>query len=365
MTSIYYMSNSKLKIAFITGITGQDGSYLTELLLEKGYIVYGMKRRHSYINTSRIDHLLDKIHLFYGDMNDAISITHILSKIKEIHFGSNQVSEHTLEIYNLAAQSHVQISFDVPEYTAESDALGTLRLLEAIRNLSMIKYTRLYHASTSEMFGLVQEIPQKETTPFYPRSPYGVAKLYAHWIVKNYREAYGIYACSGILFNHESPRRGQNFVTRKVTLAVANIINGRQKKLVMGNIDTYRDWGHARDYVKGMWLMLQQDMPDDFVLATGKQFSVRTFIEMAFLHVGISLRWEGSESNEKAYDATTGELRIEISPEYYRPTEVDTLLGDSSKAKTILGWNHEVEFTELVKEMVESDCNSVMSSNIA
>lgn len=355
------MSDSRL-IAFITGITGQDGSYLAELLLEKGYIVYGMKRRHSYINTTRIDHLLDKLHLFYGDMNDAISITHILSKIKEKHFVSNVTCR--LEIYNLAAQSHVQISFDVPEYTAESDALGTLRLLEAIRNLSMSKYTRLYQASTSEMFGLVQETPQKETTPFYPRSPYGVAKLYSHWIVKNYREAYGIYACSGILFNHESPRRGQNFVTRKVTLAVANIVKGLQNTLTMGNIDTYRDWGHARDYVRGMWLMLQQEVPDDFVLATGKQYSVRTFVELAFIHVGIVIRWEGSGSSEKGYDSKTGALRIEISPEYYRPTEVDSLLGDSTKARDILGWTHEVEFTDLVKEMVESDYKSAMSSNI-
>ena len=345
------------KIAFITGITGQDGSYLTELLLEKDYIVYGMKRRHSYINTSRIDHLLSKIHLFYGDMNDAISITHILSKIKEKHF-SEPTSNGRLEIYNLAAQSHVQISFDVPEYTAESDALGTLRILEAIRNLSMSSYTRFYQASTSEMFGLVQEIPQKETTPFYPRSPYGVAKLYAHWIVKNYREAYGLYACSGILFNHESPRRGQNFVTRKITLAVANIIQGKQDSMAMGNIDSYRDWGHARDYVMGMWLMLQQDVADDFVLATGKQYSVRDFIEAAFATVAIQLQWVGSGSMEKGYDASTGKMLVEIDPHYYRPAEVETLLGDSTKAKTVLGWRHTVEFLELVKEMVESDLKS-------
>ena len=344
-------------IAFITGITGQDGSYLAELLLEKGYIVYGMKRRHSYINTTRIDHILDKVHLFYGDMNDSISITHILSKIKNNHF-SSATNVDRLEIYNLAAQSHVQISFDVPEYTAESDALGTLRILEAIRNLGMIPYTRFYQASTSEMYGLVQETPQKETTPFYPRSPYGVAKLYAHWIVKNYREAYGMYACSGILFNHESPRRGQNFVTRKVSLAVAARVKGSRAVLTMGNIDSFRDWGHARDYVAGMWLMLQQNTPDDFVLATGKQYSVRTFIEAAYTHVGVTLRWEGSGSMEKGYNAATGELILEISPDYYRPTEVDSLLGDSTKAQNILGWRHTVGFLDLVAEMVNADINN-------
>ena len=355
------MTSTYKKIALITGITGQDGSYLAELLLEKGYMVYGMKRRHSYIVTSRIDHLLDKIHLFYGDMNDAISITHILSKIKDIHFSDKYMSDR-LEIYNLAAQSHVQISFSMPEYTAESAALGPLRILEAIRNLDMVKYARFYQASTSEMFGLVQEIPQKETTPFYPRSPYGVAKLYAHHLVINYREAYGMHACSGILFNHESPRRGQNFVTRKVSLAVANIVNGDPKPITMGNIDALRDWGHARDYVKGMWLMLQQEKPDDYILSTGEQHTVREFIEKAFLVVGKTVRWEGLGADEKGYDADTNALLIVISPEYYRPTEVETLLGDCSKAKTALGWSHEVNFLDLIKEMVDHDIQQINST---
>ena len=356
------MSSLKSKIAFITGITGQDGSYLAELLLDKGYTVYGMKRRHSYIVTTRIDHILDKITLLYGDMDDAISIAHILSKIKEKHFSKG--SSGRLEIYNLAAQSHVQVSFSLPEYTAETAALGPLRILEAIRSLDMTEYTRFYQASTSEMFGLVQEVPQKETTPFYPRSPYGVAKLYAHHLVINYREAYGMFACSGILFNHESPRRGQNFVTRKITLAIANMLNGKQKTLVMGNIDALRDWGHARDYVKGMWLMLQQEKPDDYILSTGEQHSVREFIEKAFSVVGKTVRWEGSGENEKGYDADTNTVLVEISPQYYRPTEVDTLLGDCTKAKNGLGWSHEVSFIELVKEMVHHDISDKSSNNL-
>ena len=345
------------RIAFITGITGQDGSYLTELLLEKGYIVYGMKRQHSFINTTRIDHLLGKITLFYGDMNDATSLTQILSQIKVNHNLSTSNSTQ-LEIYNLAAQSHVQVSFAVPEYTAESDGLGTLRLLEAIRNLQIVSVVKFYQASTSEMFGLVQETPQKETTPFYPRSPYGVAKLYSHWIVKNYREAYGMFACSGILFNHESPRRGQNFVTRKITLGIANILNGKDKHIVLGNIDSLRDWGHARDYVEGMWLMLQQEKPDDFVLSTGEQHSVREFIEVAFLHVGKSIRWIGTGIDEVGIDTSNNEILIQISPIYYRPTEVDSLLGDSTKANTMLSWKHKTKFIDLVKEMVDSDLSS-------
>ena len=349
-----------MKVAFITGITGQDGSYLAELLLEKGYVVYGMKRIHSLINTSRIDDILNKIHLMYGDMNDGISILNILSKIKETHF-SNVGEMDRFEIYNLAAQSHVQISFSMPEYTAEADALGVLRLLEALRNLNMAAYTRLYQASTSEMFGMVQEIPQKETTSFYPRSPYGVAKLYGHWIIKNYRESYNIFACSGILFNHESPRRGQNFVTRKITIAIANILHGNQKTIELGNIDSLRDWGHAKDYVYGMWLMLQQDKPDDYILSTGKQYSVRHFIEEAFKIVGKHIVWEGKDVNEKGYDSVTGELLININPYYFRPSEVDTLLGDYTKAKTLLGWEPTIPFQELVKEMVESDISDTSS----
>jgi GDPmannose 4,6-dehydratase len=296
-------------------------------------------------------------------MNDAISITHILSKIKERHFSDESILNH-LEIYNLAAQSHVQVSFSMPEYTAESAALGPLRILEAVRNLNMVKYTRFYQASTSEMFGLVKEIPQKETTPFYPRSPYGVAKLYAHHLVINYREAYGMYACSGILFNHESPRRGQNFVTRKVSLAVANIVKGNPKPLIMGNIDALRDWGHARDYVKGMWLMLQQEKPDDYILSTGEQHSVREFIEKAFLVAGKTVRWEGKGADEKGYDTDSNALLVVINPYYYRPTEVDTLLGDCTKAKNALGWSHEIQFLDLVKEMVNYDISEISSSKV-
>ena len=342
------------RVAFITGITGQDGSYLAELLLSKEYVVYGLKRRHSYINTTRIDHLRGGVHMFYGDMNDAVSLMHVLSQIKEAHFKEGTAAQR-LEVYNLAAQSHVQISFQVPEYTAESDGIGTLRLLEAVRHLGLAQYTRFYQASTSEMFGLVQEIPQRETTPFYPRSPYAAAKLYAHWIVKNYREAYGLYACSGILFNHESPRRGENFVTRKITLGIAKILEGVEDCLVLGNIDALRDWGHARDYVEGMWRMLQQPEPDDFVLATGEQHSVREFIEKAFALVKMQIRWEGTGSDEKGYDATTGRLLVRISPDFYRPTEVETLLGDPSKARAKLGWTHTTGFDMLVRDMVTSD----------
>ena len=352
-----------MKVAFITGITGQDGSYLAELLLEKSYTVYGLKRRHSDIHTTRIDHILDKLHTFYGDMTDSVCLINVLSQIKRNHF-SDPSNSSILEIYNLAAQSHVQISFVIPEYTAESDGLGTLRLLEAIRILSMESYTRFYQASTSELFGLVQEIPQKETTPFYPRSPYAAAKLYAHWIVKNYREAYGLYACSGILFNHESPRRGQNFVTRKVTLGIANLLKGDGSPLVMGNIDSLRDWGHARDYVEAMWRMLQQDSPEDYVISTGEQHSVREFIEIAFGLVNIKVRWTGSGADEQGLDATTGKVLVKISPAYYRPTEVDSLLGDSTKAHTNLKWRHTTTFHELVKEMLDHDMSARTSATV-
>jgi len=351
-----------MKVALITGITGQDGSYLSEFLLEKGYVVYGMKRLHSFINTMRIDHILDKIKLFYGDMTDTASITNILSSIKNKHF-SDGINGSVLEIYNLAAQSHVQVSFSIPEYTAQADALGILRLLEAVRNLNMIEIVKVYQASTSEMFGLVQEIPQKESTPFYPRSPYGVSKLYSHWIVKNYREAYNMFACSGILFNHESPRRGQNFVTRKITIGVSNIMKGKSKTITLGNIDSLRDWGHARDYVEGMWLMLQQDRPDDYILSTGEQHSVREFIEIAFARVGKTIKWEGEKEGERGLDSKTGDILIQISPAYYRPTEVDSLLGDCTKAKTNLSWKHKTSFLELVHEMVDHDMSD-MSSNI-
>lgn len=342
-------------VAFITGITGQDGSYLAEFLLEKGYIIYGMKRRHSTLTSCRIDHIRNKINLIYGDMNDAVSIMNILSRIKSENFSCGRKSEQRLEIYNLAAQSHVQVSFQVPEYTADSDGVGTLRILEAIRILGLEDITRFYQASTSEMFGLVQEIPQKETTPFYPRSPYACAKLYAHWIVKNYREAYGLYACSGILFNHESPRRGENFVTRKITIGVSKIVKGTAKTITLGNLDALRDWGHARDYIEGMWLMLQQDKPDDFVISTGEQHTVREFVELAFKEAGILIRWEGFGITEKGINALTGDVVVDISPAYYRPTEVETLLGDCSKAKEKLGWKHKVPFYELVKEMVMAD----------
>jgi GDPmannose 4,6-dehydratase len=338
------------KVALITGVTGQDGAYLAEFLLNKGYIVHGIKRRSSMFNTDRIDHLYMDQHekkvnffLHYGDLTDSTNLIRIIQEVQPD------------EIYNLAAQSHVKVSFETPEYTANSDGLGTLRILEAIRILKLQDKTRFYQASTSELYGLVQEIPQKETTPFYPRSPYGVAKLYAFWITKNYRESYGFFACNGILFNHESPVRGETFVTRKITRAAARISLGLQEKLYMGNIDSERDWGHARDYVQGMWLMLQQDQPDDFVLATGKKISVRKFIELAFLEVGITIEWKGSGVDEKGYDKASGKQLVEIDPRYFRPAEVDLLVGDASKAKKVLGWEASCPVEQLVKEMVQGD----------
>jgi GDPmannose 4,6-dehydratase len=338
------------KTALITGITGQDGAYLAELLLKKGYTVHGIKRRSSLFNTDRIDHLYHDPHtkgaplfLHYGDLTDSTNLIRIVQEVQPD------------EIYNLAAQSHVKVSFETPEYTANADAIGTLRLLEAIRILGLEKKTRFYQASTSELYGLVQEIPQKETTPFYPRSPYGVAKLYAFWITKNYREAYGMFACNGILFNHESPIRGETFVTRKITRAAASIHLGLQEKLFLGNLDAERDWGHAKDYVEGMWRMLQQDTPDDFVLATGKKIAVRTFVEWAFAEVGIVLEWKGSGVNEKGYNKATGKPIVEIDKKYFRPAEVDLLVGDASKAKKILGWEPTHSVKELVAEMVQAD----------
>jgi GDPmannose 4,6-dehydratase len=338
------------KVALITGVTGQDGAYLAELLLDKGYIVHGIKRRSSLFNTDRIDHLYQDIHeknvqfiLHYGDLTDSTNLIRIIQEVQPD------------EIYNLAAQSHVKVSFETPEYTANSDALGTLRILEAIRILGLEKKTRFYQASTSELYGLVQEVPQKETTPFYPRSPYGVAKLYGFWITKNYRESYGMFACNGILFNHESPIRGETFVTRKITRGVAKISLGMQDKLFMGNIDAERDWGHAKDYVEGMWRMLQQNEPDDYVLATGKKISVKEFINMAFAEVGIKLKWEGKEQNEKGINAANGKVLVEIDPKYYRPAEVDLLVGDATKAKEKLGWTPTHTVAQLCKEMVEAD----------
>lgn len=338
------------KVALITGVTGQDGAYLAELLLSKGYIVHGVKRRSSLFNTDRIDHLYQDRHennvnfkLHYGDLTDSTNLIRIIQEVQPD------------EIYNLAAQSHVKVSFETPEYTANSDALGTLRLLEAIRILGLEKKTRFYQASTSELYGLVQEIPQKETTPFYPRSPYGVAKLYGFWITKNYRESYGMYACNGILFNHESPLRGETFVTRKITRAVAKISLGMQEKLFMGNLDAERDWGHAQDYVEGMWLMLQQNEADDYVLATGIKITVRRFIEMAFAEVGITIQWKGEGINEKGIDAGSGKTLIEIDPKYFRPAEVELLVGDASKAKAKLGWSPKRDVEQLCKEMVAAD----------
>lgn len=343
------------KVALITGITGQDGSFLAEFLLEKGYEVHGIIRRSSSFNTGRIEHLYfdewvrdmkqqRSINLHYGDMTDSSSLIRII-----------QMTQPD-EIYNLAAQSHVKVSFDVPEYTAESDATGTLRLLEAVRILGLERKTRIYQASTSELYGLVQEVPQRETTPFYPRSPYGVAKLYGYWITKNYRESYGMFAVNGILFNHESERRGETFVTRKITLAAARIAAGQQDKLYLGNLDALRDWGYARDYVECMWLMLQHDQPEDFVIATGEQHSVREFTERAFAHVGIELRWQGEGVQEQGIDQATGRVLVEVDPKYFRPAEVETLLGDPTKAKTLLGWNpQKTSFEELVRLMVEHD----------
>lgn len=338
------------KKALITGVTGQDGAYLAELLLEKGYEVHGVKRRSSMFNTSRIDHLYQDQHeddvrffLHYGDLTDSTNLIRLVQETMPD------------EIYNLAAQSHVKVSFETPEYTANSDALGTLRLLEAIRILGLEKKTRFYQASTSELYGLVQEVPQKEDTPFYPRSPYGVAKLYAYWITKNYREAYDMYACNGILFNHESPLRGETFVTRKITRAVAKIHLGLQKKIYLGNLDAKRDWGHARDYVKGMWAMLQQEVADDFVLATGETHSIRTFVDMAFNHVGIEVEWKGQGVDEKGINKANGDVLVEVDPRYFRPTEVELLVGDPSKAHKELGWKHEIGLAELVSEMVTED----------
>jgi GDPmannose 4,6-dehydratase len=339
-----------LKTSLITGITGQDGSYLAESLLKKGYEVHGIKRRASSFNTDRIDHLYQDPHepnvkmtLHYGDMTDATNLIRIVQEVQPT------------EIYNLAAQSHVQVSFESPEYTANSDALGTLRLLEAIRILGLEKKTRIYQASTSEMFGKVQEVPQTETTPFYPRSPYGAAKVYAYWITVNYREAYGLHASNGILFNHESPVRGETFVTRKITRALARIKEGLQEKLYIGNIESLRDWGHARDFVEAMWLVLQQDNPDDYVIATGEQHSVREFIEAAAGELAMDIEWRGSGVEEVGIDRNTGAQIIGVDPRYFRPTEVETLLGDPSKARNQLGWSAKIPFTDLVKEMVTAD----------
>jgi len=337
------------KVALITGVTGQDGAYLSELLLGKGYIVHGVKRRSSLFNTARIDHLYHDRHeggnffLHYGDLTDSTNLIRLIQETKPD------------EIYNLAAMSHVKVSFDTPEYTANADGIGTLRILEAIRILGLDKKVKFYQASTSELYGLVQEIPQRETTPFYPRSPYGVAKLYGFWITKNYRESYGMFACNGILFNHESPMRGETFVTRKITRGVAKISLGLQEKIYMGNIDSERDWGHARDYVEGMWRMLQQDEPDDFVLATGVKISVRKFIEMCFNHVGIAINWQGTGVDEKGYDAATNKVLVEIDPKYFRPAEVDLLVGDATKAKEKLGWSATTTVEELAKEMMIAD----------
>ena len=343
-----------MKVAFITGITGQDGSYLAELLLEKDYKVHGLIRRASNINTHRIEHIFSNpnLKLHYGDLTDGASLYKILNKIKSLYPEMTR-----LEVYNLAAQSHVQVSFEMPEYTADTDGFGTLKLLEAILNNNFKDITRFYQASTSELYGKVQEVPQKETTPFYPRSPYGVAKLYAYWIVKNYREAYGLYACNGILFNHGGVRRGHNFVERKITLGLSKILKGETDRLVMGNLDSLRDWGSAKDYVEGMWLMLQQDKPDDFILATGEMHSVKEFIEEAFRLKGFEIKWKGEGVKEIGYDEKTRKELIFIDPKYFRPAEVEQLLGNPTKAKTILGWTPKTTFKELVKEMTEYDCN--------
>ncbi|ONF96398.1 GDP-mannose 4,6-dehydratase [Sphingomonas jeddahensis] len=348
------------KVALITGVTGQDGAYLSDLLLAKGYQVHGVKRRSSSFNTGRIEHIYQdpheedpRFHLHYGDLTDSTNLIRLVQQTQPT------------EIYNLAAQSHVAVSFETPEYTANADAVGTLRLLEAIRILGMEKTTRFYQASTSELYGLVQEVPQRETTPFYPRSPYGVAKLYGYWIVVNYREAYGMHASNGILFNHESPLRGETFVTRKITRAAAAIKLGRQERLYLGNLDARRDWGHAREYVRGMWLMLQQDTPDDYVLATGETTPVRTFVEWAFADVGITLRWDGEGVDEKGYCSQSGDCLVEIDPRYFRPTEVDLLIGDPSKAKAQLGWAHETPVRDLAREMVLADLEEMKTAPIA
>ena len=332
-----------MKVALITGITGQDGSYLAELLLEKGYEVHGIVRRASLINTHRIDHIYSKIKLHYGDLTDATNIIGVIKRVQPD------------EIYNLGAQSHVKVSFETPEYTGNTDGLGTLRVLEAVRLLGMEDKVRIYQASTSEMFGKVQEIPQTETTPFYPRSPYGCAKVYGYWITKNYREAYNMYACTGILFNHESPRRGETFVTRKITRGLKAISEGKQTVLYLGNLDAKRDWGHAKDYVRAMWLMLQQDTAEDYVIATGEQYSVREFIERCAPFYGFDIEWHGSGDDEIAMDKNTKKTIISVHSKYYRPTEVETLLGDPSKAKEQLGWEPEISFRELVEDMCENE----------
>ena len=332
-----------MKVALITGITGQDGSYLAELLLEKGYEVHGIVRRASLINTHRIDHIYSKIKLHYGDLTDATNIIGVIKKVQPD------------EIYNLGAQSHVKVSFETPEYTGNTDGLGTLRVLEAVRLLGMEDKVRIYQASTSEMFGKVQEIPQTETTPFYPRSPYGCAKVYGYWITKNYREAYNMYACTGILFNHESPRRGETFVTRKITRGLKAISEGKQTVLYLGNLDAKRDWGHAKDYVRAMWLMLQQDTAEDYVIATGEQYSVREFIERCAPFYGFDIEWHGNGDDEIAMDKNTKKTIISVHSKYYRPTEVETLLGDPSKAKEQLGWEPEISFRELVEDMCENE----------
>lgn len=348
-----------MKTALITGITGQDGSFLAEFLLDKGYEVHGIMRRSSSFNTGRIEHLyLEEwvrdmkqkrlVNLHYGDMTDSSSLVRILQLVQPD------------EVYNLAAQSHVKVSFDCPEYTAEADATGVLRLLEAVRILGMEKKCKIYQASTSELFGLVQEVPQKETTPFYPRSPYGVAKQYGFWITKNYRESYGMFAVNGILFNHESERRGETFVTRKITLAAARIAQGQQDKLYLGNLNALRDWGYAKDYVECMWLMLQQEKPEDFVIATGEYHTVREFATLAFKHVGITLKWEGEGVDERGIDVESGKAVVEVDPKYFRPSEVEQLLGDPTKAKTVLGWNpRKTPFEELVRIMVEHDMEGI------
>ena len=347
----------KRKVALITGVTGQDGAYLSELLIGKGYIVHGIKRRSSSFNTGRIEHLYEDPHtpdprfiLHYGDMTDATNLIRIVLETQPD------------EIYNLAAQSHVQVSFESAEYTANADGIGTLRLLEAIRLLKMVDKTRFYQASTSELYGKVQAVPQSETTPFYPRSPYAAAKLYAYWITVNYREAYGIHGSNGILFNHESPIRGETFVTRKITRAVAAIHLGLQDRLYLGNLDAQRDWGHAREYVRGMWLMLQQDEPDDYVLATGESHSVRSFVEKAFARAGIFLEWKGTGVEERGLDASSGRTLVEVDPRYFRPTEVDLLIGDPTKAHEKLGWRHETKLDALVAEMVDEDLKTMAHS---
>lgn len=340
------------KVAFITGITGQDGSYLAELLLEKDYKVWGILRRSSNMNTQRIEHIFSQLNLRYGDLTDSSNLLNILMEIKNTY-----PEMERLEVYNLGAMSHVKISFEMPEYTCDVDAMGTLRLLESIRTSGIpLEKIRFYQASTSEMFGKVVEVPQKETTPFYPRSPYGVAKLYSYWITKNYRESYGMFACSGILFNHESPRRGHNFVTRKITIALGNIVKGKQDKLVLGNINSLRDWGHAKDYVEGMWRMLQQTVADDYILSTNEYHSVREFVEKSFALKGYNIAWKGEGINEIGYDVDSGRELIFISEKYFRPAEVDELLGDSTRARTELGWTPSHTFEELVAEMVEADC---------